>query len=68
METPLAVDESILETHHPSQDYEPEDIYSAMDDAPVPAPEAEHELELYGPGDYKGKGKDLASASNSPSS
>lgn len=55
-ETALAFQESILETHRPGHDYEPEDIYTAMDDTPAPEPEPE----MYGPGDRKGKGKAVA--------
>lgn len=59
-ETALAVEESIRAMRRPNEDYEADDIYSAMDDVPAPAPEPESELELYGPGDYKGKGRAVA--------
>lgn len=37
-------------------DQEPEDLYGAIEED-APAPQTEPELEMYGPGDYKGKGK-----------
>lgn len=48
-ETALAFEASLQEARHPSQEYEPEDLYSAMD-----------EREMYGPGDRKGKGRAVA--------
>ncbi|KAG6367258.1 hypothetical protein INS49_001445 [Diaporthe citri] len=60
-ETALAIQASILEAHRPSQDLEPEDLYTSMDhDAPAPEAEPEPEPEMYGPGDYKGKGRAVA--------
>lgn len=57
-ETALAFEASVRDMQRRSQDYEPEDIYSAMDeDVPASAPEHESEPEWYGPNDRKGKGK-----------
>lgn len=55
-DTALAFEASVREMHRRSEDFEPEDIYTAMDDGAT-APERESEPEMYGPGDYKGKGR-----------
>lgn len=55
-ETALAFEASVREMHRRSEDFEPEDIYTAMHDGAT-APERESEPEMYGPGDYKGKGR-----------
>lgn len=58
-ELAIAHEASLLPAYRPSQDDEPEDLYTSMDhDAPVP--EAEPEPEMYGPGDFKGKGVAVA--------
>ncbi|KAI3397333.1 hypothetical protein diail_10991 [Diaporthe ilicicola] len=50
-EVALAVERSMQDARRLGQDYEQEDLHSAMDGVACP------EREMYGPGDYKGKGK-----------